>query len=35
MRMGIGVGIIVLNEKNEVLLLLRNADAVKADSDRD
>lgn len=33
MKMGIGVGIIVLNEKNEVLLLLRNSNPEKADSD--
>lgn len=33
MKIGIGVGIIVLNEKNEVLLLLRNDDAILADSD--
>jgi len=33
MKMGIGVGIIVLNENNEVLLLLRNDDAKLADSD--
>jgi len=31
--MGIGVGVILLNEKNEVLLLLRNSDQVLADSD--
>ena len=30
--LGIGVGIIVLNEKQEVLLLLRNSDAALADS---
>ena len=33
MKMGIGVGIILLNEKNEVLLLLRNSNPEKADSD--
>ncbi len=33
MKMGIGVGILVLNEKNEVLLLLRSSDAELADSD--
>lgn len=33
MKFGIGVGIIVFNEKNEVLLLLRNADKNLADSD--
>lgn len=33
MKMGIGVGIIVFNENNEVLLLLRNKDRVLADSD--
>ncbi len=33
MKMGIGVGIIILNEKNEVLLLLRNNNPEKADSD--
>lgn len=30
---GIGVGVLILNNKNEVLLLLRNSDAKKADSD--
>lgn len=33
MKMGIGVGIIVLNENKEVLLLLRNEDTFLADSD--
>lgn len=33
MKMGIGVGIIVLNENNEILLLLRNKDKILADSD--
>lgn len=33
MKMGIGVGIIILNENNEVLLLLRNKDQKLADSD--
>lgn len=32
-KMGIGVGIIVLNENNEILLLLRNKDKILADSD--
>ena len=32
-KIGIGVGVILLNEKNEVLLLLRNSDAKLADSD--
>lgn len=32
-KMGIGVGVIILNEKNEVLLLLRNEDKALADSD--
>jgi len=32
-KMGIGVGLIVLNERNEVLLLLRNKNGKKADSD--
>lgn len=30
---GVGVGIVLLNEENEVLLLLRNSDRKKADSD--
>lgn len=30
---GVGLGIIILNESNEVLLILRNDDAQKADSD--
>lgn len=30
---GVGLGIIILNESNEVLLILRNDDSVKADSD--
>lgn len=30
---GVGLGIIILNELKEVLLILRNDDAVKADSD--
>jgi len=29
---GVGVGIIILNSFHEVLLLLRNSDAIKADS---
>jgi len=29
---GIGVGGIILNAKNEILLLLRNSDSIKADS---
>lgn len=33
MKMGIGVGIIVLNNNYEVLLLLRNEDRFLADSD--
>ena len=33
MKMGIGVGIVVLNENKEVLLLLRNEDTFLADSD--
>lgn len=33
MKLGIGVGIILLNSNNEVLLLLRNNDAILADSD--
>lgn len=33
MKMGIGVGIIVLNKNNEILLLLRNKDKILADSD--
>ncbi len=32
-KQGIGVGVIILNSDNEVLLLLRNEDAVLADSD--
>lgn len=32
-KQGIGVGVIILNEKNEVLLLLRNSDRELADSD--
>ncbi|MBE6154997.1 MAG: NUDIX hydrolase [Firmicutes bacterium] len=32
-KLGIGVGIILLNENQEVLLLLRNDDALLADSD--
>lgn len=32
-KMGIGVGIIVFNENNEILLLLRNEDRFLADSD--
>lgn len=32
-KMGIGIGIILLNNNNEVLLLLRNSDATLADSD--
>lgn len=30
---GVGLGVIILNEENKVLLILRNDDAVKADSD--
>lgn len=33
MKQGIGIGIIVLNENDEVLLLLRNSDGKIADSD--
>lgn len=33
MKMGIGVGIILFNNENEVLLLLRNDDSKLADSD--
>ena len=33
MKMGIGVGIVVLNENKEVLLLLRKEDTFLADSD--
>ncbi len=33
MKMGIGVGVLVLNQKDEVLLLLRNQDKNLADSD--
>lgn len=32
-KQGIGVGVLILNNKNEVLLLLRNSDAKKTDSD--
>ena len=32
-KMGIGVGILIFNDKNEVLMLLRNSDQIKADSD--
>ena len=32
-KMGIGVGVIVLNEKNQLLLGLRNDDPEKADSE--
>lgn len=32
-KMGIGVGVLVLNEEGKVLLLLRNSDFQKADSD--
>lgn len=32
-KQGIGVGVLILNNKNEILLLLRNSDAKKADSD--
>lgn len=32
-KMGIGVGILIFNEKQEILLLLRNSDRKKADSD--
>ena len=30
---GVGLGVIILNEENKVLLILRNDDAKKADSD--
>lgn len=30
---GVGIGILILNEKNEVLLILRNRDALKASSE--
>ena len=30
---GVGLGVIILNEENKVLLILRNEDAKKADSD--
>ncbi len=30
---GVGLGVILLNENSQVLLLLRNDDAIKADSD--
>ena len=30
---GVGLGVIIFNEKKEVLLILRNDDSVKADSD--
>ncbi len=33
MKQGIGIGVIILNSNNEVLLLLRNSDEKKADSD--
>lgn len=33
MKMGIGVGVIVLNEKKQILLGLRNEDEKKADSE--
>ena len=33
MKMGIGVGVIVLNEKKQILLGLRNEDEEKADSE--
>lgn len=33
MKQGIGIGTIILNENNEVLLLLRNSDEKIADSD--
>lgn len=33
MKMGIGVGVIILNRDNNVLLLLRNSDTKIADSD--
>ncbi len=33
MKQGIGIGTIILNNKNEVLLLLRNSDEKIADSD--
>ena len=32
-KIGIGVGIIIENEENKILMLLRNEDAKKADSD--
>ena len=31
-RIGVGVGIIVKNQENKILMLLRNSDAKKADS---
>lgn len=30
---GVGLGIVILNESNEVLLILRNNDPIKADSE--
>ena len=30
---GVGLGVIILNDKNKVLLILRNEDPLKADSD--
>ncbi len=32
-KMGIGIGIIIKNQENKILMLLRNEDAKKADSD--
>lgn len=32
-KMGIGVGVLILNEKNELLLGLRNTDPEKADTE--
>lgn len=32
-KQGIGIGVIIINDKNEVLLLLRNSEAKLADSD--
>lgn len=32
-KQGIGIGVIIINDKNEILLLLRNSEAKLADSD--
>ena len=32
-KIGIGIGIIIKNKENKILMLLRNDDAKKADSD--